>query len=268
MGAYLGPVGGLVHLKCASKLAVQVAATSTFRTALSGRRTEQVGARGRRVWEAEVSTAKPEQHHVLDQLALGLLPGPYVWYDELAQVTNVLTPEASTCAVGEWTGVVQGGATYPLGGAPFLRTLSTDRTGVAGLAVPVPVPHGVSVVASVHLTAAPGLTATLRVTEVDPYGLVVREHTVNTAAGAVLERVHLALTTSLRTVALRFEVVGAVTIAGPAVTLTRGLQPWATGRGCHTVSLYVPGEDVQLAFEAAGDWGRRSAYSMTITELG
>jgi hypothetical protein len=271
MGALLGPVGGLVRLKGSSSLKAASDSPSAFRTSITGRRTEQVGQRSGRVWDASVNTAKPEEFHVLQQLAMGLLPGPFAWYDEMALVTNMLTPQVSTCDPAHWIGGSLGGASHqslPAGVPRFMRSLVGAPDVWTAMAVPLPVPHSQHLVASAYVSAFSGSTARLKVRELDPEGAVVKEHNGTTATGAVLERVVVPLATSVRTVAVQITVLSALTIAAPAVTFTREALPWATGRGCLTASVWLPEEEIQMAVETDTDWGRRASYSMVVTELG
>ena len=81
------------------------------------------------------------------------------------------------------------------------------------------------------------------------------------------ERVTTTFRTAGETVALRFAVQGAVTIARPQVTLTDGPRDWVPGQGCrHAVIVGPAGEAVQLAIPGRS-WGRRSSYGWSIREV-
>ena len=76
-------------------------------------------------------------------------------------------------------------------------------------------------------------------------------------------------TTSGETVALNIRVSGAVIVVDPQVTLTDRPVPWSPGAGCLNAYLAtVPSRDAQAAYIVANDWGRRSAYSWVIREIG
>ena len=275
MGALLGPVGGLLELVGASSSEVSAPPSSSFTRSLSGVVREQRGPLARRVWEATVGTAKPEQWHVLSQLGTGLLgPGPWVWYDELSQVTNLLTPAASMLHPGTWVGdgASVGGAGVTEDGTAYFRSVVATPEATVRIGAPeglVPVPFETVVTASVYVTAYSATGGTVAIEQVDPEGATVdAPRVLDVEPGTVGARVHATLTTSMRTVALRITATGSLMLALPAVTLSDTPLPWATGRGCLAASLYLPGEDVQLALTTDTDWGRRSGYSMTITELG
>ncbi|MEO9246472.1 hypothetical protein ABDK96_02110 [Citricoccus nitrophenolicus] len=118
------------------------------------------------------------------------------------------------------------------------------------------------------MSTHPTTAATVSVEEVDPEGAVVRTHRATVPANVHARRVVLPMVASLRTVAVRIHVIGALMLALPAVTLTRAVQPWASGRGCINAVVHMAGEDPQLAFEVPHDWGRRAGRSFTIHELG
>ena len=46
-------------------------------------------------------------------------------------------------------------------------------------------------------------------------------------------------------------------------------MPWSPGAGCLNAYLAtVPSREAQAAYIVANDWGRRSAYSWVIREIG
>lgn len=277
MGALLGPVGGLEVLPCASSLQVSSRPAVRSRT-LSADGTMHVDmepARAHRVWDVDVSTARPEQAALLQDLTayqreLGV---PFVFYSEDAQVENLLDPEAARMDLSRWTGLLPGGARH--GGWPqgtsvprFLTSGACPDGGGRGRLVRVPVPRGRMVTVSAYLTAYQGRAASLYVYEVDPEGATVREAGRASTTG-VLDRAVVSFETSLRATTLTIEVAGAATVVAPAVTLTAQALPWAAGAGClNAVLVGDPSKTVQLAFETATGWGRRSGYAWSVEEIG
>src|SRR5699024_9390313 len=102
MSPLLGPIGHLERLIFASELRVSKEPRHAFIRTLGGARRAHRYPASRRVWDVEVANAKPEQWHMLEQIYEGLIPGVMVWYDELAQITNILPPNISMCTGPQW----------------------------------------------------------------------------------------------------------------------------------------------------------------------
>lgn len=280
MGGLIGPVGGLVHVPFTSSEPEDLESRSTYSKALSGRVTEQRGSRSRRTWSCSVDVARPDDHHMLDQIADGLLgDGPHIWYSASARVTNVLTPAQSKFTEDTWAGGAQGGAGEASGEVPYARSYTAGIAEQMELVGLVPVPKGMPTTVSVYISTHPASPAMLYVDEVDPEGRVVGgtiqptralvdTHQVSVAADQHAQRAIVTFTPSVRTVALRVRVVGALMLTMPAVTFTHRAMRWATGRGCLTASLNLTGRDPSLAQESADGWGSRESSTFTIHELG
>src|SRR5690606_29615693 len=131
-----------------------------------------------------------------------------------------------------WTGGDAGGA----GTAGDARYLASETGGLGSafaLARDLPVPAQSPLSVSAHISTHPAASATFRVTELDPEGATVGTPHNNLVIGDQHAfRSAMSFTTSVRTVAIRIQVLGALMVTMPAVTLTREVQPWASGRGC------------------------------------
>lgn len=271
MGGLLGPVGGLERLKGSSQLSISAETRYTFRTTLGGARKAYRGPTQRRVWEASVSTAKPEQWQMLSQLEAGLTPGTLVWYDELSQVTNILPPDFSIGSPDYWDGANQAGSrsgAYTHDGLRFLRSVQGQPGQWVTANTEIPIPYGHPVVVSAYVTGHSGGTAVLEIQELDPEGVVVALHQSEGGTDDVLVRHVLSFESSERTVAIRMRARNVLTLALPAITFTKEPVPWAVGRGCLNAVVEVQEENVQAAYETPADYARRSSYSFTVTELG
>lgn len=275
---YVGPVGGLLPLHGSSSVEVSRSSRHTASTSLSGRVRVQRGPAARREWSVQVGSAYPEHLASLRQVADGLWgPGPFYWYDELAQVTNLLTPAASMCDLSAWTGVASGGSRSLAveGEGRFLRSALPTQPW-AYITEPVPVPPGVWVTCSVYMTAPPNDAASFSVRELDAEGAhdpasgvgVVSYQGKTVPAGSTLFRATTSFLTSQRTVALWFRTTGATMLAAPAITLTKAPTPWADGRGCNRAIFDLDSESVLKALPTPGAGGRRVSYSMKVREVG
>lgn len=268
----IGPVGGLIQLHGSSSVEVTKPARTSRVVALSGRVTEQRGPAGRREWAVGVGSAYPEHFHALRQLESGITwTPPFWWFDESAQVTNMLTPAQSMLADGAFSGGFVGGAGEMADGTPFLRSIVGMPTETVHLLADMEdrqmaVPFNTPLTASVYATAFSGTSGSVTLEEIDPQGDVVAFHVETVPAGTVRERVVIQVTTTGRTVAVRARTYGLNMTALPAITLTDSPQLWADGRGCATASFEVLSESVNKA--VAHPTGRRFGYNMTVHELG
>lgn len=281
MGGLFGPVGGLVELPFTSSEPEERGAQSVYREALSGRVTEQVVTRrARRTWPCETDVARPDDRQMLEQIADGLFgKGPHVWYSASARITNVLTPDQSKFLGDTWAGGATGGAGNASDGVPYARSYTAGIAEQMELVGLVPVPSRMPVTASVYISTHPASPAMLYVDEVDPEGRVVGgsiqptgalvdTHQASVAADQHAQRATVAFTPSVRTVALRLRVVGALMLTMPAVTFTHRPMRWGTGRGCLTASINLGNRNPLLAQESDDGWGSRESSSFTIHELG
>lgn len=263
----IGPPGGLIQLHGSSSVDVSRPGRVTKRVALSGRVTAQRGPAPRREWSVDVSSAYPEHFQALQQMEAGLLgPGPYSFYDEYAQVTNMLSPAQSVMSPGLWSGGAQGGAGTAGDGTPYLRSITAGIGATVSLVDPVAVPGGFPLTVAAYLSTHPANSATLHFDELDPEGTVVGSHQASIGADQHAVRTNVSIVTGLRTVRIRVRVVGALMTSLPSVTLTDRPLPWGYGAGCHAATFELPGHSVQKAVPHPN--GRRASYSMTVHELG
>jgi hypothetical protein len=262
-----GPVDGLVQLHGSSSVEVTRPARVKKSVALSGRVSVQRGPEPRREWAVSVESAYPEHVQLLQGVEYGAYgPGPFVWYDELAQVTNMLTPGESMLRAGSWTGGAFGGAGVAADKTPYLVSRTADVGASVFLSERIAVPAEMPVTVSAYVSTHPTTAATLRVREWDPEGVFFNTHTFTVPAGTHAGRAVVSFKTSVRTRTLSFNILDPLMVTMPAVTLTDKALPWATGLGCRSAVVELPGHSVGKA--VAHPNGRRMGYSMTIHELG
>lgn len=266
---YIGPVGGLRSIHGLSASEVTIPTRYVTRRKLSGRVQAQRAPRPRREWSASISSAYPEHVayvQMLESSAHGL--APLAWYDEMAQVTNILTPAASLLESGTWSGGPLGGSGITPDGVPYTRSVVTGGGVTVTMGGRVPVPYGSPVVVSAYLTGLANTSGRLTVTEYDPEGVAVGSRFVSIPAEATEQRFHIALTASQRTATIEVTARNILMVTLPAITLTADPMPWATGRGCTSAIVQMPRESVAAALRSPVPGGRRAGYSFTITELG
>lgn len=274
MGALFGPLGGLDELPCATSLSESPAGDMVLSEtrALDGTVYAQVAPESpNRVWDVQVSTAKPEQAQILAQAARyqRRRARPHVFYSESAQVNNLLDPDASLMSPARWAHLKDGGSRVRPFDAPglFLESGSTPEDGTWAHLSNIPIPYGRTVTVSIVLTAYPGQTAHLWIDELGMDGATLPGVRKLTTTG-VLQRLTTTFETTGSTVALTLGVSRALTVVAPQVTLTDRAMPWSEGEGCLNAYITPAARDVQAAFVVPHDWGRRSAYSWQVREIG
>ena len=282
VGGFLGPVGGLRELKCASTLEAGAANESVASIVADLDGGEHVQLRVRRpsrVWQVGVGSARPEDMvalHQLERVQRGR--SLFAYYPEDSQVENMLDPEASLMDVRRWTDVTQGGArVLPGSGLPgprFEESAATPMDGTWAHLSNIPVPLERTITASIYLTPYVGMAAHFWVDELRMDGSTLRVYKASTpvATGAnadetTLRRIAHTFTTSPETVAITFGVSRAATVVAPALTLTDTPLPWMVGAGCVSAVLMAPmSKNVQLAIPGV-PWGSRSAHTWTVREI-
>lgn len=273
--ALLGPVGGLEKVAATTSEPVESEPRVILSRAISGRVSAQILPRPRRAWGCAEDTVTPEDAALLESLAPGhgsTLGSGFVWYSSYAQVTNLLTPDEGWMLGSTWTGGTVGGGGRTGDGTRY----TVSRVAAAGQSVfltdRLAVPTGTPVTVSAYVSTHAGTPATLRVREWDAAGVVLDvnqyTHTATVPAGVSTQRAVVSLVTSPLTATVSINIIDPLMVAAPAATLTRGVQPWASGRGCRTAVPILTGEDPQLGVETPTNWARRHARSFTIHELG
>ena len=275
MGALYGPLGGLDELPCATSLVETPtgALVLSDTEALSGRVWSQsASVMPNREWAVSVGTARPEAAAILDRIASRQITNarPCVFYSEAALVGNVLDPAGSLMSPHRWQNIIPAGSQVLPSRSEHPRWLESGACppdgGWAHLSN-IPVPEERTVTVAVTVSPYVGMQARVRVDELRMDGSTFQTRGVH--ANDPEQRLVLTFTTSGETVALNIRVSGAVIVVDPQVTLTDRLVPWSPGAGCLNAYLAtVPSRDAQAAYIVSNDWGRRSAYSWVIREIG
>ena len=275
MGGLYGPLGGLDELPCATTLADTPtgALVLSDTEAISGRvwsQSASVMPNGE--WAVSVGTARPEAAAILDRIASRQITNarPCVFYSEPALVGNMLDPAGSMMSPHRWSNITPAGSQVLPSRSEHPRWLESGACppdgGWAHLSN-IPVPEERTVTVAVTVSPYVGMQARVRVDELRMDGSTFQTRGVH--ANDPEQRLVLTFTTSGETVALNIRVSGAVIVVDPQVTLTDRLVPWSPGAGCLNAYLAtVPSRDAQAAYIVANDWGRRSAYSWVIREIG
>ena len=275
MGALYGPLGGLDELPCATSLVDTPTGPLVLSDtqALSGRVWSQsASVMPNREWAVSVGTARPEAAAILDRIASRQITNarPCIFYPEPALVGNMLDPAGSLMSPYRWQNIISAGSQVLPSRSRHPRWLESGAClpdGEWSHLSNIPVPHERTVTVAVTVSPYVGMQARVRVDELRMDGSTFQTRGVH--ANDPEQRLVLTFTTSGETVALNIRVSGAVIVVDPQVTLTDRPVPWSPGAGCLNAYLAtVPSRDAQAAYIVANDWGRRSAYSWVIREIG
>lgn len=271
MGAFIGPLGGLIEAtQWQEKQSVSTGASPSFFTGLDGARTafvQPVAGRVLREWDVSMSGADPERAAAFQALVLGAYGvGPFLLVDPLAQVTNLLTPRQSLVdPVTLSGGVSQARAVVPgLGSMPAALTSAgaAARFGAGTPALP-----GRAVTVSAWVVSPQSVTVTAQCMTASGSWTNGASATATALAGGRWVSVTVTPAAGSAQVDLRIQSGNRDTVACPAITWTRQPMGWSPGRGAAQVVVSGLREDFDRADPHAGG-ERRIDYTATVTEVG
>lgn len=269
MSAYLGTLGRMVELKCPADQRLSGEDRFTFERTLEGKVKAQVNPLSRRTWNAGVATATPADVGALAAFALGEWGnGPFVWVSADAGVTNMLTPEQSSCdpSTVATTGVTVAGPLLTADGwAGRSFTNAAPATPFYFGTQVAPVIPGQSVTASAYLV---GAGAAVIVRWLDSSGVFISGVTgaAQGVAGSAT-RCWVTATPPANAASANMQAVNASQGARPALTWTDQLLGWADGQGCPKAVVHGLSRQLLLALKNP-KFGRYTDLSFTITEVG
>lgn len=267
---YLGTLGRLVELKCPSSQSVPADDPFTFERTLEGRVKAQARPLQRRQWSVQVSTGTPRDVGALAAFAGGEWGrGPFVWVSTDAPVTNLLTPEQSTCDPSTlYTSGVTATGPLDLGvdgwaGRSFTNATPANQFYFGNQGAPV-LP-GQKVTASAYLV---GAGAAVRLRWADAAGTFISTTTgAGDGVAGVAKRLSVTATPPANAAQAQVLAVNATQGARPALTWTDTPFEWSDGQGCP--KAVISGLDRQLVLALRDPrYGRYADASFTITEVG
>lgn len=268
---YLGTLGRIVGIKCPSSQSVEPASRYVFEPTLEGKIKGQARPVGRRTWNLELSSAtSPSEHSALSAFANGEWGiGPFIFVPVDAPHTNLLTPQASSCAETTFATAKPGGPV----------NLGADGWAGASLTTPTADPNGMYFGNSTELIPVlpgqpvtgsawvQGAGARVRLNWYDMNGNYLSSFVASSnTATSTMARIHVIGTPPAGAAACRLLIVGpaGMRAARPAVTWSNGLQPWADGQGCKKAVVSAFSRDQVLAVVGS----TYSNVSFTVTEVG
>ncbi|MNW56936.1 hypothetical protein D3C74_346950 [compost metagenome] len=258
----------MIGIKCPASQNVQAEERHSFSTTLEGRRKAQVRQAGRRTWSLQTSDATtPAEHSLLSQFAHGVWgAGPFVFVSADAPVSNMLTPEVSTCGPEAAYGahVTNVGELYIGNGVYAPRSLLSADPGSPMYfgGVRTPVVAGVRVTGSAWVNGAGARVAVFWYNAAGSF-ITSNTSTVTASSGTVV-RSYVSALPPVGAVSCVVGGLDTVKAAQPAITWTDSAQPWALGEGCAKAVVHGVSRDQVLA--APGNV--YSNVSFTVSEVG
>lgn len=261
MTSYIGPVGSLIPVKCPSSLDTSGGRDVSFTRTL-GRQKAFMGKVASRTWGASLSPAtSPGKVAGLAWLADYGNP-PFVWYGPDAVMGNILEP-ATTGLVPNATNGLEG----PLVEVEPDVWLKSALPAVSSISMPyrAGMLDSVAVIPGVPLTVSGWVRGVASVAVVwrDILGASITTNSRSLGTSTGLVRRSTTLTPPDGAVQMTMQFF-CTQLAGPAVSLTGGLTPYSSGKGCKRAVVHGLSEALTMATSQQA----MSGYSFTITEVG
>ncbi len=270
MGAWIGTLGRLVELEGVSAQQIEYWDGRTFQRTLEGRVVVQAKAKRNREWRISVGVGTPAALANIQALQDGEYGrGPFVFVPPLAQVTNMLMPDVSTCGP---TAVVGSAASM----AGPLRLPDGSWAG-RSLSNPAPSPTlwfgqnttpvipGSKVTASAYVVGAGSKVGVqFRNGAGDAVGQSVSPQS---GIAGVVTRLAVTATVPATAVSCVVYATDATLAARPAITWTDELFDWGIGAGCTKAIPHGFSTDLILALREK-NYGRYSSIGFNVTEVG
>lgn len=267
---YLGSLGRLVPLRCASTERVQSSARYVERVTVEGQRRVQVVPASPRTWDVAWDLTYQGEEATLAAFISGAWgPGPWHWVSIDAWQGNLLTPTEA-----DLTGVAFN-TRWSLGGP--MRRETGDWSGQSlVVAVPsgshivmrdIPVLPGRAVTYAADVQAAsPSVAPRLHVQWADAAGGFIAQQFVDGRITGSVQRMSTTFTPPTLAASARLLLDGTVSrYAAPQVTWTPYEVPYAPGHGCR--AAVVDGMTRELLYAAEARRGSYSSIGFTVMEV-
>lgn len=264
---YLGSLGRLVPLRCASTERIGSEARYLESFTVEGRRRVQTRPASPRVWDASWGAATAEDSAALASFLTGAWGnGPWHWVPVLAQRGNLLTPREAQLVerAGVSASYIQdAGPVRDADGGWSARSVTvTLDSGWVALARNVPVIAGLPFTFSCDVQggSTPGQ---VHVRFLDAAGGTVLD-VAGTGPNAGMHRVSVSATVPSGAVEAQVGVRSQTLVATrPQATWTPGPVPWSAGHGCRSAVVDGWSEDLLVANSS----GTYSSAGFTVMEV-
>lgn len=263
---YLGSLGRLVPLRCASTERVGAESRYSARTTVEGRRRVQVVPASPRTWDVSWGAGTNPDIAALSAFTSGAWgPGPWHWVPIQAHRGNLLTPrEAALVDVVPASFWALSGPVVGADGVLQARSLSVSLA--SGWAAPwrdIPVLPGRGVTWAADVAGVDGPALALAFFDVD--GVQVGGFYGTARAAAGMSRVSMYAVAPEGAATVRVGVQPSVlSLTRPQVTWTDTPVPYSAGHGCRSAVIDGFSEDLLVANSS----GTYSNIGFTVMEVG
>lgn len=271
MTSWIGQLGSLQKVVCASKAPTSSSRPVSSFVAMSGRTRSRVSPQAvPRQWQVGINVTDPKSLLSLHRALHGQLGHPLVWVDENMQVTNVLTPRQSMLS-DVWTLSVPGGPVALADGAvsgesmvpQFVDQVQFLTDGSETAIARVPVVPGVPVTAGLW-AAVTGKQLQVLWRRADASG--IGGVSVALPSGVGWRRMSVTATPPADTAFAYLGAFGSGAVTDPTLTWTSQLMPPAVGAGVSAVQVTGATEDPIMAHTGLRGTMRTATY--TVQETG
>lgn len=237
---YLGNLGRLVPLRCASKENTGSADRYVVRTAIDGSRRVQIVPGTPRTWSVDWGLAYPREAAALQGFTSGAWgPGPWHWVSVQAQHENLLTPREAMLLDYYPTGYLSTGGSIVVHGVRAPLSLLHNRTSSwTPVFRNIPVVPGRAVTWSAEVNSAGGVAPRLVLQLVDAAGAPISSTYGTGTVSSAVQRVSVTVTPPANAVAVHACLdYTAVRMIRPQVTWTDGPVEYGPGHGCRSAVI-------------------------------
>lgn len=268
MAEYLGELGRLVRLRCASTERAGRAARYRERTTVEGLRRVQVIPAQARTWDVDWALADQSEVAALSQFVTGAWgSGPWHWVSVEASRWNLLTPDEADLVSHSVSGVTDVGPMLDVDGVWRARSVGTTLTsGYAIVVAGIPVLPGVKVTWSADVVGSVAVAPQIAMSFLDASGQVVSGGYKSGLAMAGVQRVSQTLTPPAGAVSVAVGIAPSVLkMTRPQVSWTDGPVPFSVGHGCRAAVIEWAGSDLVAAWDRKS--GALSSTGFTVLEV-
>ena len=269
---YLGQLGRMVAIKCPSAQVSQSEDSLVFSTSLEGRRRAQALPRVSelRSWNLRTALNKPGDVAKLQAFVRGDWgAGPFFFVSADAPNTNLLDPQVASChpwhALYAWTSAGGPIQTEEVGWLPqsYFNSDPSSALAFGATSYAVPVLPGQEVTGAAFVS---GAGAYARLYFYDSSGATVVSYSSGIRSSGVDDVVRSWITREAppNAVSCRVLAMNTVRAAGPTITWSEGLLPWADGEGCSQAVVHGASRDLLYTV----DDRTFSALDYVVTEVG
>lgn len=272
MGAFLGPLGGLLEfLHYRDRQAVAQQRIVKYSTSLDGTRTAFLGPRSLGEWSLGNTDLTPEEAAPFELLASGVYgKGPFILIDPLSQVSNVLSRRMSLPGQGNefaYSTATASSSVSTIPGLGQVPSLQAAGGALVTMAYATPVVAGRPVTVTSYVSGSG--TGKIQAQFLDSAGAVLTTRSADFALSTTWKRVSTGQVTPDRAVQVRIRVTatGSFSVALPAVTWTAKVMPYSPGQGSYRVN--ISGYEKQYEWADPDPEGQRLIdFQLTATEVG